>query len=1172
MNFKILYKGPYCSKKGTSHPLGLKPKLILIMKLTAIIVLICCLHVSAAGYSQQISLSEKNTSLKNVLQKLRKLSGYQLLYDAQLIEKSNPVTLTLVNVPIGFALEQIFNQQPFTFSIFDKTILVKEKAKETRFQNPKIAVMIINGTVKDLNGNPLNLVSVKIKGSTKTTATNIEGMFSINAPDENTILVFSCVGMATKELPAKQGMVVLMEPELNKLNEMVVVGYGSTRRKDLTGSVSSVNVSEVKDVPFMSIDNALSGKAPGVQVTKADGSPGGAVRIRIRGGASLLGTNDPLYVIDGIPTVISNNYINGQSDLVNPLEAANYGEDFNNSVSGAFSRGLNSLAGLNISDIESVDILKDASATAIYGSKAANGVVIITTKKGKRNSKPQLSVNYYVGMNTPIKEQVLNASQYKAGLQEAATNYINERKRLNMSLTTSAAKQALSIMNDPSFFGNADTDWLDLVLRTGVTQNADFSVSGGGMDSRYYTSLNYTDQKGTLVGTDFTRLSGKINLDNEISKRLRLFTNLNFGYTKNNITNGIYGQALTAPPVFSPYNPDGSYSTLGALKTDYRGYQNPLAVAAGTNRGKNYSLMGSVSAEYDLMKDLKFKSTLSINYGSYNQLNYVPSFVEIGGFYGRENSQGGLATQASSGSLSSFIENTLTWNKEFNDNHRLTVLAGTSWESNKSDYFAATGRGFPDDFILNNLSSAATAVSVKGANPDSQSSLLSFYIRANYVWMDKYLFTFTGRSDASSKFSPSNQVGYFPSGAIAWRISQENFLKDVKWIDEIKLRASMGKTGTQSIGDHMWRTLYSPDSYADRNAVIPTQLGNVNIKWEATSQQDLGLDFVFFKGRLGGTFGYYNKVTDGALLNLTPAPSSSYQSVIYNIAKIRNRGLELDLHGDFVRGKVFNWSGAFNISRNISKVLNIDGGPFSNPNDRNALNLGTSIVKEGEPLGLLYGRVAKGIIKTQQELDAYKEAFPYWIYFSPYLNIGDLAYEMAEDGFWKQDIIGHAAPKFFGGYTNTLSYKNISLISLFTFSYGAKLMYQKDVSDMGFGSLPNKGTSALDHYSPSNPDSEKPRYLLNDTPMLTDLNVYDASYLKLKSITLAYNLGRKALQKLKMNNLSVYATGTNLFTATKYPGPDPEVSDDPGSVIGGGRDVSTYPTVKTFTFGVRMGF
>lgn len=1170
MNFKILCKGLRADKRRASSSDYLKSKLILIMKLTTVLMIVCCLHVSAAGYSQNVTITEKNALLTKVLQQIRKQLGFQLLYDSELIKKSIPVTMDVVNMPLGAVLDKIFSDQPFTYSIYDKTILVKEKVVEPRGRN-NIAVMIIEGTVNGIDGLPLPGVSVKIKGSTKTTATKADGRFSINAPEENTVLIFSCVGMITVERIAKQGMFVIMQPELNKLNDLVVVGYGTTKRKDLTGSVASVDVNEVKDAPFMSIDNALAGKAPGVQVIKADGSPGGAVRIRIRGGTSLLGTNDPLYVIDGIPVVVTNSFMNAQSDIVNPIEAANYGEEFNNSVSGAFGRGLNNLAGLNIADIESIDILKDASATAIYGSKAANGVVVITTKKGKFNTKPQLNVNYYAGFNKPIKEKVLNAEQYKSALKEAATNYIDERKRLNLSLTTSRAKQALRIINDPSFFGTADTDWLGLVLRTGFTQNADISVSGGGLGSRYYTSLNYTTQDGTLVGTDFNRLSGKINLNNEITKRFRVTTNLNYGFTKTNITSGVYGQALTAPPTFSPYNADGSYSALGDLSLDYRGFQNPVAVSKVTNRAKDYTLMGSLSGEYDILKDLKFKSTLSANYSNYNQLNYTPSYVEIGGFYGRESSQGGLGSQSTSNSLSTFIENTLTWQKEFNENHRLTVLAGTSWENNKMDFFSATGRGFPDDDYLNNLSSAAYAVSVRGANPASQNALLSFYLRANYIFKDKYLFTFTGRSDASSKFPPDKQVG-FPSGAIGWRISQENFLKDALWIDEIKLRASVGRTGTQNIGDHLWRTLYSPDSYAGNNALVPTQLGNSNIKWESTTQQDLGLDFSFFKGRLGGTFGYYNKLTDGALLNLTPAPSSSYSSVIYNIATIRNRGLEFDVHGDFVKSKSFTWNGAFNISSNISKVINIQGEAFSDPNDRNSLNLGTSIVKEGEPLGLLYGWVSAGIIKTQAQLDAYKAAFPDYIYFQPLVNIGDLAYQVGDDADWKHDIIGKAAPKFFGGYTNIFTYKNFSLISLFTFSSGGKLMYQKDVSDGNISDLANRGVRVLDHYSESNPDSKRPRYLFSQTVFLSDENVYDASYVKLKSISLSYNLPARLTKKLKVNNLSIYATGTNLFTITKYPGPDPEVSDDPGSVIGGGRDVSTFPTVKSYTFGVRLGF
>lgn len=1034
----------------------------------------------------------------------------------------------------------------------------------------------ITGKVRDEQKQSLPGVTIQVKGTEFGAATDMNGTYTLSIPNnigQNFTLVFSFVGMQTQEIAytGKDTIDVVLRENVKAVDEVVVVGYGTTKQKDFTGSVSSVKTREIRDVPFISVDDALAGKASGVSVVKADGSPGGAVRIRIRGGASLLGTNDPLYVIDGIPTVVSDNYINGQSDITNPLEAANYGDDFNNSVEGAFSRGLNNLSGLNIADIESIDILKDASATAIYGSKAANGVVIITTKKGRKDTKPQLNLNYYIGFTNPIKEKVLNAEQYKSALKDAAQRFLTAREDAGKPMTGSQVEQAQRIINDPAFFGNADTDWLDLVLRTGTSQNVDVSVAGGGANSRYYTSLSYTGQDGTLIGTDFMRISGKISLDTDVSNYFRLYTNLNFGYTKNNITNGIYGQALTAPPTFSPYNEDGTYAALGDLNNDYRGYQNPLAVAAGTNRAKTYSFMGSVAGEVTFLKDFKFKSTVSINYNNYNQLNYVPSFVEVGGFYGREDSQGGMGTQAQSTVIDVFFENTLTYDKEFNENHRLNVLAGTSWEDHRKDYFSASGRGYPDDDYLNNLSSASIAANVKGSNPESRTSLLSFYVRANYVWKDRYLFTFTGRADASSKFAPDNQYGFFPSGAIAWRISEENFLNMVEWIDEIKVRASMGKTGTQSIGDHMWRTLYSPVSYGDKNALIPTQLGNDKIKWESTVQKDLGLYFSFMRGRLGGTFGYYHKVTDGTLLNMTPAPSSSYSTVVFNIAKIRNQGLEFDIHGDFIRKKDFRWTGNLNISRNVSKVLDINGGPFSDPNDRDAMNLGTSVVKEGEPLGLLYGRVATGIIKTQAQLEAAREEFSLWTIFDPYLNLGDIAYEY-EDGFWKEDVIGHATPDFFGGYTNTINWNRFTLTALFTFSYGNDLIYQKDVSDSGMSSLANRGTRVLNHYSEDNTSSNRPRSMWATTYMLSSLNVYDASYLKLKTLSLSYNLPESICRKVRIKSASVYGTATNVFTITSYPGPDPEVSDDPTSVIGGGRDVSTYPTVKSYTFGIRINF
>ena len=1140
------------------------------MKILAFFMLVWLIQVKGEVYSQNqlVTLQLKNCNVEEFLQEVKNQTGIRFMYRSEFVRDIPRFSLDVRQERLYEVLKQVFAAQGIRCCFEDEVVILMKDQAENKMRE-------IRGTVRDAGGNALPGVTVLIKGTSLGTTTDADGKYALKLPEGNHVLIFTMVGMESREEPVdkRTEIDVVLKEEVAEIDEVVVVGYGSTRKKDLTGSVVSVKPTEIRNVPFMSVDNALAGKAAGVSVVKADGSPGGAVRIRIRGGASLLGTNDPLYVIDGIPTIVSDNYIGGQSDILNPMEAANYGDHRNNSVEGAFLRGLNNLSGLNINDIESIDILKDASATAIYGSKAANGVVIITTKRGRQDTKPLFHFNYYVGVTSPIKEKVLNAGQYKTALKEAAGNFLAARELSGKPMTGSQVEQARNILNDPDFFGSADTDWLDLVLRTGVTQNADISVSGGGRNSRYYTSLAYTGQEGTLIGSDFKRVSGKISLDNELSQWFRLYTNLNFGYTKTNLTNGIYGQALMAPPVFAPYDENGNFSTFDELNANYRHYQNPLAVAEGTNEARNYMLQGSLAAEISILENLKFKSTVSINYDAYNQANYVPSFVEIGGFSEGQDSGGGLGTRAHSTSINSFFENTLTYDREFNEEHRLNLLAGTSWEDYRTDFFSATGRGYPDDNILNNLSSAATAVAVSGASPDSRNALLSFYLRANYVWKERYLFTFTGRADASSKFAPDNRYGFFPSGAVAWRISQENFMRGIEWIDEIKLRVSAGKTGTQSIGDHMWRTLYTTAAYNGKNAMIPSQLGNDAIKWEATVQKDFGVDFSLWNGRLAGTFGYYHKVTDGALLNMTTAPSSAFTSVVFNIAKIRNKGLEIDLHGDFIRKNNFRWSGALNLSRNISKVLNIAGNPFSDPtSDRNSVELGNSVVKEGEPLGLLWGYVTEGIIRTEEQVDYVKNTSSDWKYDMPYVDKGDVLFKFDETGWYVLDVIGNTNPEFFGGYTNTFNWRNWSLNALFTFSYGNDLMYQKDVTDMAMNSLQNRGIRVLEHYSAENTASSRPRYLFGGSQRMTDMSVYDASYLKLKSLTLSYDLPKHLCQKIKLNALSVYATATNLFTITKYPGPDPEVSDDPTSVIGGGRDVSTYPTVKSYTFGLRFNF
>lgn len=1146
------------------------------MKLTIILLIAAVFQVNAHTSAQTVSYSAKSVTIPVVLSAFEKQTGYLFFFRKEDMNAIRPVTVSLMNMPLTEALNTVLKDLPLKFTIRGNTVFIR-KEETPVYVTPEALVITmrktVTGRVLETGGAPVQGVTVAVKGSSAVTVTNANGTYSIEVPEDGT-LVFTSVTHETQSIAVKGKAVidVTLKRKVSSLEDYIVVGYGSTKRKDLTGSVSSVDVKEVRDAPFVSIDQALTGKAAGVQVVQADGSPGGMAKIRIRGGTSLMGSNDPLYIIDGVQVQIQNRYLQNQAEAVNPIERFG-SDDPNSSVSGAFARGLNSLAGLNINDIESIDILKDASATAIYGSRAANGVVIITTKKGKQNQKPLLEANYYTGFTRAIKQDLLDADQYKMITREAAKNLNDARAAAGQAPNA----RATQILNNPDYLGTANTDWLGLVLRTGITQNADISVRGGGTGSRYYTSLAYQKQEGGLKGTDFQRISGKINLDNEITKRLRIIANLDYGFTKNNITNGIYAQALYAPPTLPAFNPDGSVyqftgNTIGGY--DYEGFQNPMALLQGINEGKTSTLLGSLAAEVDILKDLKFRSVVSVNYTNYHQLNYVPSLAVIASPNGVGSSNGGTGSQSQTENTSLFYENTLTWDKTFNENHRLNVVGGTTWQKDRFNSFSASAQGFPDDKFLNNLSSAAIALPPSGTS--GQSSLLSFFMRANYSLKERYLFTFTGRSDASSKFPMKNRVGYFPSGGVAWRINEENFMKDVRWIDELKIRASAGMTGTQNIGDNLFYTLYTPGSYNRLNAMVPTQLGNENIKWESTLQKDLGLDFSFFNARFRGSIGYYEKKTDGLLMSTILPPSSSFASVISNFATIENKGLEIDLRADIIRGKDFQWNAAFNISGNRSKVLDINND-FTDPNGDPALAqyyLGNSIVRKGEPIGLFFGKKFKGIIKTQKEADDYKASWPYYIYFSPYTGIGDPMYEIDSTGFPAQDVIGHAQPKFYGGFTNTVTYKNFNLIVLFTYSYGGEVLYLQDVQNKYVGGQTNKSTAILGRWTPDNPDSERPRLILNSnsTAYTASNDVYDASFIKLKSITLSYRLPQQLLDKWRMRDVNVYVSGTNLITISDYPGPDPEVSGNPYSLINGATDSGTFPTVRQYSAGIRIGF
>ena len=1170
------------TKAGRSLSRLLPPKVILAMKITTFLLMIALVQASAKGYSQ-INLNEKNAPLENVLKSINKQTGYTFFYDIKDV-KNAKVDIQVNDASLDQVLSICFKDLPITFKVIQNNVVLKEKDESmlSKIMDMIALPVTINGVVTDEEG-PLAGVTIVVKGTSKVTTTNAKGEFSLKA-NQNDILVFTYVGHKTQEVIVKSVTTfhIKLESNVAGLDQVVVVGYGTTQKKDLTGSVSTISAADIQDVPFGTVDNALAGKAAGVEVTKTDGSPGGAVRVRIRGSSSLLGGNDPLYVIDGVPVSVQSNYINPGYDVTSPVgnNVSNAG-GVSAGLSTAFVNGLNSLGGLNPDDIESITILKDASSTAIYGSKAANGVVIITTKKGKANMVPVITASYYSTVTTPITPQVLNASQYRTLLTEAAQNDFDSRAAAGLP---QYANTTAILSNPSSFFGTANTNWIKEVTRTTVSDNAELAVQGGGNSSKYFTSISYNSTPGVVDATDYQRISGKINLENDISSKFKFVTNIILGYTNQDIGDGAYDQALVARPDYSPYDANGNYTDFTQVGLPYQGFQNPVALLSATNNAKTVSLLGSLSGIYDITPDLKFTSRVSLNMQDYNQRNYLPSYVAIGSFDGNISSGGGIGSNSNSRLTDWYLENNLTYTKAFDKNNKIDVLAGQSYETDKLSYFSATGTGYPNDNVLTSLSSAVTPLIVSGDDPaQPQAYLLSFYVRANYSLMDKYLFTFTGRTDGSSKFGPNNKFGYFPSGAVAWRISQENFLKNVKWIDDIKLRGSYGLTGNQNVGNQMYRTLYSPYSYAGSSALIPTQVGDNDLRWESTREADAGIDISLFGDRLSATVGYYNKQSSDDLLNVPIAPSSSYSSILTNAVGIKNTGVEVTVQGDIIRTKDFKWNAGFNVTWANSVVTKLNSNAnLAQIGNLTGLEFGNTTLIQGKPLGLITGYTVTGLIKTQAQLDAYKKALGFFqpIIF-PTLGIGDPMYKLntstAASGYELPDdntIIANAAPKYYGGITQGFTYKRFDLQFYFLFSEGGKLLWGDHVSSVEFVGTSNANVAMLNRYTPTNTDATDPRLVLNDAFYAkSNLDVYNSSYLKLRTLTLNYHFDKTDwMKKAGMKTAEIFMSATNLFTITKYPGNDPETSDDAYSVSGGYFDVSNYPSVRTFSLGIKAGF
>jgi TonB-linked SusC/RagA family outer membrane protein len=971
----------------------------------------------------------------------------------------------------------------------------------------------IRGTVFDNSNHAvLSGVSVVKQGSSKGVSTDEKGKYTIQAK-KGDIIEFSIIGYTSQEITVKDQSVVdvLLEKGGSKLDQVVVIGYGTVKKSDVTGAVGSVSSKDLTAFPVTDAIMGLQGKTAGVQVSQNSGAPGGTVSVRIRGGNSLLGNNEPLYVVDGFA-------LSGDPDAINP------------------------------NDIESIEILKDASSTAIYGSRGANGVVLITTKKGRAGRSQVTYDSYYAVQKVNKKLDLMNAKQF--------AELANERAQNDGFAPYFTANQVNSFQEG--------TNWQDAIFRKAPMKNNSINFSGGNENNQYSISGNYLGQDGIIVGSGLNRESVRANISQKISNKIRLtynatLTNTDLAQITND--NGLRGNsvlsgALVAPPTIAPYDNNGNYSIVTPYAFSPNILINPLALALANKQKTNQKyILAGTALTYEPIKDLVFKTSVGIEASISKSSAYSPSVITT--------TPTGQASIASVNGMNILNENTVTYSKRINDDHNFSILGGVTYQQNESDYFS-TGNitGFSTDQLgANSLQSGSTP-----GNPSSGSSkwvLFSYLGRINYAYKSKYLLTGSIRADGSSRFGEGNKWGYFPSAAFAWKAINEEFVRNVAFLSDLKFRLSWGITGSTAINPYQtlntlssYQTVYNDQLYIGY-APSDSGLANPNLKWETTAQSDAGVDVAFFKNRLSLTFDYYIKNTSDLLANIPLPYSTGYASTISNIGKIRNQGMELGINARVI-DNAFKWNLIVNFSRNRNKVLALAGGsdifgalmplPLAVP---------VNLVRVGQPVGVFYGYLengldANGAIKYK-DLDGV-----------PGITSAD------------RTIIGNPNPNFTYNFGSRLSYKNFDLNFDFQGSQGGNI-FNANLSSIGnsfsFGENQLKD-EYYNHWSLANqnPNAKYPKISAKTVFLASNRYVEDGSYLRLRNLQLAYNINIAKINVQWIKSLQVYVSAQNLLTFTKYSGYDPQVSTLGGSnSISTGVDDTAYPGVKLFTAGFHLG-
>lgn len=997
----------------------------------------------------------------------------------------------------------------------------------------------ISGKVLD-SGLPLPGATIQIKGTTNGTITDFDGNFqlSINTGD---ILVISFIGYVTQEISpsTSETLTINMESDATEMDEIVVIGYGSVKKSDLTGSVVSLKSEDILNTTVSSLDQGLQGKAAGVVVTQISGQPGASSSIRIRGTSSIRGTNEPLYVVDGVPII----------------------SDPSQSSTGAI-RGpaYNPLNSINTNDIESIEVLKDASATAIYGARGANGVILVTTKRGE-SGKTVVTAEISSGVQRVRSVlPMLTAAELAILGNEAADNAGVPRKVIYAS---------------PINLGTG-TDWQEQIYRMAPITNLQLGVSGGKDGSSYLVSANFFSQQGVIHGSDFTKGIFRINLDQKLSDKVKIGTSINLNRStlhgvvtdsEGAIPSSITSWALEFNPGLGVYEDDGEY--VYENNTSQPAVGNPVADANENQQVTTINkVLSNLYLSWEIIPSLTFKTQVGVDAYFNKEEAFVPNYLK------RAEASNGSATVANSDGYTWLWENTLAYSKEFK-NQSLNAVAGYTMQAYKGKFLFASTSDFDDNRLgYNSIQSGKKkTLLINGA---AGWQMMSFLGRVNYVLNDKYLATASLRADGSSKFGEGNEFGYFPSFSLAWRIGNEDYLINSLTVSDLKLRLGYGTVGNEGIPSYSaLGLLETTEAYFGESEIAkgagPLSPEKSDLKWETTHQFDFGVDLGLFRNRVSLTTDIYYKKTVDLLLDRAVPYLSGYTNVFDNVGNLENRGIELTINSVNTT-KALGWETSLNLAVNRNEITQLSGEQNERLLADPLLGInGWSQITVGEPIGTFYGYETNGIIQLDENIGD----IPYFTDYTP--SHGDRKYiDQNNDGII-DDLdkirLGDANPKLSFGFGNVLTYKSFKLNIFFQGVVGNKIANFNRFGLESFDGNRNNSKVALERWTTSNPTNEYPR--ANATPRahaFSDIQVEDGSYLRLRDVTLTYNFPEKLIAKMKMTNMRVFASAKNLLTITNYSGYDPEVNRFPSNSLNMGADFGSYPQTMIFTGGINMTF